>query len=159
MDSIRALPPILQVADVWPAALNPDALVRPLFAACIPAGFPSPADDYVEKGLDVARLLLPRPSSTYFFRLKGESLSGHWIRSDDIAVVDTSISPKAGMVVIAVLDGEVAAKQLEYGPAGEVLLVSSHKRYKTITVQEGQDFFVWGVVTWTLHRHLTRTLP
>lgn len=107
----------------------------------------------------MGRLLVPKPASTYFFRLQGESLSGHWIRSDDIAVVDTSINAKAGMVVIAVLDGEVVAKQLGRGPAGEVLLVPSNRRYKTITVQEGQDFFVWGVVTWTLHRQLTRPLP
>lgn len=156
MDSINPPPPPAPVnaASLWPAARYSPALPRPLLLSRVPAGFPSPADDYVERELDIARLLVTNPPATYFVRLDGLSLAGHWVRSGDIAVVDTSVEAKVGMVVIAVLDGELVAKQLGVDDEGRALLIPSNKRYKTITVQPEQDFSVWGVVTWTVHQQL-----
>ena len=144
--------PIRQAAQVYPAAEMPPFLTRPLFGGRVAAGFPSPAEDYIEKELDANELLITNRAATYFVRVQGQSMRGCWIRDGDIAVVDCSITPRRGMVVVAVLDGEMLVKQLDVGPAGEPLLKPSNARYPTITVQEGQDFLIWGVVTWSLHR-------
>jgi DNA polymerase V len=143
---------ILQSADIALAADLPPLFTRPLYGCRVPAGFPSPADDYIEKELDANELLIANRAATYFVRVRGQSMRGCWIRDGDIAVVDCSITPRRGMIVVAVLDGEMLVKQLDLGPSGEPMLKPSNARYPTITVQEGQDFLIWGVVTWSLHR-------
>jgi DNA polymerase V len=139
-------------ATVRPAAQLPPAFTLPLFGSRVAAGFPSPAEDYIEKELDANELLITNRAATYFVQVQGQSMRGCWIRDGDIAVVDCSITPRRGMVVVAVLDGEMLVKQLDVGPTGEPLLKPSNARYPTIAVQEGQDFLIWGVVTWSLHR-------
>lgn len=151
---MTAFPLITTAATVYPAASSHSPLPRPLYGCRVPAGFPSPADDFVDKDLDIAALLITNPPATFFVRIDGLSMNGCWIRPDDIAVVDCSIEAKAGMVVIAVLDGEMLIKQLGFGPSGELLLIPRNKRYKTTTVCEGQDFHIWGVVKWTIHKQL-----
>lgn len=156
MDSILSpFPPpgaLLREARVWPACPAATPAPRPLVLGRVRAGFPSPADDYIDRDLDIAALLVTNPPATYFVRVEGNSMAGAWIRSGDIAVVDCSLEARAGHIVIAVLDGELVIKQLGFGPGREVLLVPRNKRYRTITVGEEQDFRIWGVVTWTVHR-------
>ena len=158
MDSIlttQLLPAALtRSATVWPARASVSPQPRPLMGSMVSAGFPSPAADYVERELDIASLLITNPPATFFVRIEGESMVGSWIRPGDIAIVDCSLEAKAGMVVIAVLDGELVVKQLGFGPQGEALLIPRNGRFKTISVSEGQDFQVWGVVTWAVHRQL-----
>lgn len=144
--------PILQNALVSPAA---EALTRrplPFYGCRVEAGFPSPADDYLEKTLDANELLITNPLATYFVRVKGQSMQGCWIRDGDVAVVDTSRTPVKGDVIVAVLDSEMLVKQLDFGTEGRVMLCPSNCRYPVIEVKEGQDFLIWGVVTWTIHR-------
>lgn len=143
---------ILQSADIALAADLPPLFTRPLYGCRVPAGFPSPADDYIEKELDANELLITNRAATYFVRVRGQSMRGCWIRDGDIAVVDCSITPRRGMIVVAVLDGDMLVKQLDLSPSGEPMLKPSNARYPTITVQEGHDFLIWGVVTWSLHR-------
>jgi len=143
---------ILRSAAVVPVATLPTAFTRPLFGCRVPAGFPSPAEDYIEKELDANDLLITNKAATYFIRVSGQSMRGSWIRDDDIAVVDCSLTPKRGAIVVAVLDGNMLIKQLDVGPSGEPLLKPCNARYPVITVQEGQDFQIWGVVTWSLHQ-------
>ena len=145
---------IRQAATVAPAAELPLMFTRPLYGGRVAAGFPSPAEDYIEKELDANELLITNKAATYFVQIQGQSMRGCWIRNGDIAVVDCSITPRRGMVVVAVLNGEMLVKQLDIGPCGEPLLKPSNARYPTITVQEGQDFLIWGVVTWSLHRQV-----
>jgi DNA polymerase V len=158
MDSACAMPdipaPIASQASVWPCTSALTALPRPLMGTRVSAGFPSPAADYMERELDIAALLITNPPATYFVRIEGNSMAGGWIRCGDIVIVDCSVEAKAGMVVVAVLDGEMVIKELGFGPQGEALLIPRNGRYKTITVNESQDFTVWGVVTWALHRQL-----
>lgn len=150
---IPAIPAaILEAADVSPAAHNPLPASRPLYGSCVVAGFPSPADDHIEKELDANDLLITNKAATYFVQVRGHSMQGCWIRDGDIAVVDCSIQPRRGLIVVAVLDGEMLVKKLDFAPGGAPLLMPSNSRYPTIQVQEGQDFSVWGVVTWSLHR-------
>lgn len=143
---------VTQAATVWPAHADATPIPRPLMGSRVAAGFPSPATDYVERELDIASLLITNPPATFFVRIEGESMVGCWIRPGDVAVVDCSLEAKPGMVVIAVLDGEMAVKELGRGPNGEVLLIPRNRHFKTITVRDGQDFHVWGVVTWTIHK-------
>lgn len=156
MDSIRPSPTpsfaLPRQATVWAPFQPGEPFSLPLMCSRVAAGFPSPADDYIEQELDIARLLVTNPLATRYVRIEGQSLAGHWIRPGDIAVVDTSLEAKAGMVIIAVLDGELVAKQLGIDDQGRALLIPSNHRYKTIVVQPEQDFSVWGVVTWTIHK-------
>lgn len=153
MPSFSELPAaLLRKAEVWTPAPSAPRIRRPLAAGRVSAGFPSPAADYVERELDIAALLIANAPATYFVRIEGTSMAGAWIRPGDIAVVDCSLEAKAGQVVIAILDGELVIKQLGFALDGTPLLIPQNKRYRTITVQEGQDFQIWGVVTWTIHR-------
>lgn len=159
MDSIAPfpaslLPALLREAEVWFPAPSAPRIRRPLAAGRVSAGFPSPAADYVERELDIAALLIANPPATYFVRIEGDSMVGSSIKPGDIAVVDCSLEAKAGQIVIAILDGELVIKQLGFGPGGEPLLIPQNKRYRTITVREEQDFQIWGVVTWTIHRQV-----
>lgn len=145
---------LLREAEVWLPAHSTPRIRRPLAAGRVSAGFPSPAADYVERELDIAALLITNAPATYFVRIEGDSMVGSSIKPGDIAVVDCSLEAKAGQIVIAILDGELVIKQLGFGPGGEPLLIPQNKRYRTITVREEQDFQIWGVVTWTIHRQV-----
>lgn len=143
---------ILQNTQVSRAVEELSRQPLPFYGCSVAAGFPSPADDYLEKTLDANELLIANPLATYFVRVRGQSMQGCWIRDGDVAVVDTSRTPAKGDVIVAVLDGEMLIKQLDFDPEGRVRLCPSNKRYPVIEVREEQDFLIWGVVTWTIHR-------
>ena len=93
---------------------QPCALPLPLFSGKVAAGFPSPADDYIEKSLDLNELLVQKPAATFFVRAQGESMLGAGIHPNDILVVDRSIAPVPGKIVICALNGELTVKRLEH---------------------------------------------
>jgi DNA polymerase V len=110
----------LQAASLTLATFNyqlpafvPRTLALPLFNGKVAAGFPSPADDYVEKNLDLNELLVQKPAATFFVRAQGESMLGAGIHPNDILVVDRSIEPVSGKIVICALNGELTVKRLE----------------------------------------------
>lgn len=123
---------------------------RPLFLAGVPAGFPSPADDYIEKSLDLNQHLVKHPAATFFVRVTGDSMGDAGIRNGDILIVDRSLNPSSGRVVIAVLDGELTVKRL-VKKGGAVRLVSESSDHPDIEIPEGADLQVWGVVTCAIH--------
>ncbi len=94
-------------------SLYPKALALPLFTGKVAAGFPSPADDYVEKTLDLNELLIQKPAATFFVRAQGESMLGAGIHPNDILVVDRSLEAVSGKIVICALNGELAVKRLK----------------------------------------------
>jgi len=122
----------------------------PLFAARIPAGFPSPADDYVEKGLDLNELLIRHPSATFFVRVSGESMTGAGIHSGDVLVVDRAEIARNGSIIIAALNGELTVKRFVRGN-GRVYLVSENPNYAPFEVTGETGFEVWGVVVHVIH--------
>jgi len=126
------------------------ATLRPLFLAGVPAGFPSPADDYIEKHLDLNEHLVKHPSATFFVRVTGNSMTDAGIRNGDILIVDRSLSPSSGRVVIAVLDGELTVKRL-VKRNGVVKLASESDGHPDIEIPEDADLQVWGVVTYAIH--------
>ena len=111
----------------------------------VSAGFPSPAADYEDKRLDINDYLVQNPVSTFFFPVEGDSMQGAEIFAGDILVVDKSVRPQHGHIVIAFVDGERLVKRL-YKRAGRVALVAENPAYPRLDIQEGMDLEVWGVV-------------
>ena len=122
---------------------------RPLFAAPVPAGFPSPADDYIERSLDLNEHLIKHPAATFFVRASGDSMIGS-IHSGDLLVVDRAKEPTDGSVVVAVIDGELTVKRLR--KRGEKLaLESDNPAFAPLSIHDEADVIVWGVVTNVIH--------
>ncbi|MBP7735265.1 MAG: translesion error-prone DNA polymerase V autoproteolytic subunit [Spirochaetes bacterium] len=117
----------------------------PLFVARIPAGFPSPADDYVDKGLDLNEFLVRHPAATFFVRVSGDSMTGAGINSGDVLVVDRAESVRDRNIVIAALNGELTVKRF-VREDGRVWLLSENQNYPSLEVTGEMDFEVWGVV-------------
>jgi DNA polymerase V len=122
----------------------------PLFSGKVAAGFPSPADDYVEKTLDLNDLLVKKPAATFFARAQGDSMLGAGIHPNDILVVDRSIEPVPGKIVICTLNGELVVKRLKRG-AAQWILASENPYYPDIPLHEELDMVIWGVVTNVVH--------
>jgi DNA polymerase V len=118
----------------------------------IKAGFPNPAEDAGGNALDLNDLLVPRPVSTYYLRVEGDSMSGAGIASGDIVVVDKSLEPRSGDVVVAAVDGEFTLKRLKKQGA-EAWLMPENPAYQPIALHDATDVSIWGVVTYTIHHH------
>lgn len=125
-------------------------LSLPLFASTVSAGFPSPADDYIETALDLNEFLIKRPAATFFVRVSGHSMIGAGINPGDILIVDRSLTPKNNSIVIAVLNGELTVKRILLD-VHKIKLMPENPDFPTIEIQEGMDFTVWGVVTTVIH--------
>jgi DNA polymerase V len=122
----------------------------PLYSNKVSAGFPSPADDHIEQQLDLNEHLIKNPSSTFFVRVSGESMKEVGIFPNDILIVDRSIKPINGKIVIAVIDGELTVKRLKKEKSA-LFLMPENKDFQPIAIKEMQDFSIWGVVTNVIH--------
>ena len=131
-------------------SLLPLVLPLPLFSGKVAAGFPSPADDYVEKTLDLNELLIQKPAATFFVRAQGESMLGAGIHPNDILVVDRSLEPVPGKIVICALNGELTVKRLERNNE-QWQLKAENPAYPDIAIHEELELVVWGVVTNIIH--------
>jgi DNA polymerase V len=119
----------------------------PLFSSTVPAGFPSPADDYIENQLDLNQHLINHPAATFFVRVSGSSMTGAGIHHGSILVVDRSLEPNDGDVVVAVIHGELTVKRLKKQQDGKVFLIPENPEYKPIELTEEMEVTIWGVVT------------
>ncbi|MDD2900480.1 MAG: translesion error-prone DNA polymerase V autoproteolytic subunit [Desulfuromonadaceae bacterium] len=128
----------------------PSWLPLPLFSGKVAAGFPSPADDYIEKNLDLNELLVHKPAATFFVRAQGESMIGAGIHPNDILVVDRSIEAVPGKIVICALNGELTVKGLERDN-GQWQLKAENPAYADILIHDELDMVIWGVVTNVIH--------
>ena len=140
-------------AGAFKADPNAPKYQFPFFSDKVPAGFPSPATDYVENRLDLHDLVVLHYDATYFLRAKGQSMLGAGIHDGDVLVVDKSLEPQHGNVVIAVVDGEFTVKRL-HRQGGSVKLLAENPEYPDITFKEGQELEIWGVVTNVVHNLL-----
>lgn len=122
------------------------AVSSPLYASQPAAGFPAPGDDLVEQPLDLNDLMIDNPTATFFVRVAGDSMEGLKIFSGDVLVVDRSITPQSGMIVVAAVYGEMVIKQL-YKQRDRLQLISANEQYEPIEINDADDVFVWGVVT------------
>ncbi len=126
-------------------------LFIPLLQSRIAAGFPSPADDYLDVALDLNEHLIAHPAATFYVRVAGSSMEGAGIFDDDLLIVDRSLEATLGNIVVAVIDGDFTVKRL-VKRRNKVLLVSEHPDYPPIQVHEESEATIWGVVTYCLHR-------
>ena len=122
-----------------------------LFCSKVSAGFPSPADDYMEGKLDLNEYLVKQPAATFFVRCTGDSMINAGIAEGDILVVDRSLTPISGKIVVAVLNGELTVKRL-YKHEEYLELLPENPNYHPIRVNKEHDFMVWGVVTSVIHK-------
>ena len=125
-------------------------LALPLAGERVAAGFPSPADDYVEVGIDLNEQLIQHPTSTFFLRVSGESMLGAGIHHGDLLVVDRSLDPRPGRVVVAVLDGEFTLKRLVQHQ-GRLRLEAANPAYPPLELHRCGDVQIWGVAIHVIH--------
>jgi len=123
----------------------------PLYVTQPAAGFPAPGDDMVEEALSVHELLVKNEISTFFVRLEGNSMEGAGIFSGDILVIDRSVEPVSGKIVVAVIDGGMVVKRLQK-TAGGMILASENTDYEPIYINEQEGCVIWGVVTGSIRQ-------
>ena len=119
----------------------------PYVLSKISAGFPSPADDYIENNLNLSELLIKNHLSTFLMRASGHSMVDAGINDGDILVVDRSLEAKSGDVVIAIFEGNLTVKRLVIKTDGSVILKAESPLYKNILISEYAELEIWGVVT------------
>jgi DNA polymerase V len=133
------------------AALSAPLCRLPLLLQRIPAGFPSPADEYAETALDLNTYLVRNQTATFFFRVIGDSMTGAHIHDGDLLVVDRSIEPRHGHIVLAVINSEYTVKRL-HSMNGVIELRAENPAYPPIRFREHDELQVWGVVTGAVSR-------
>lgn len=127
------------------------SIKRPLFLCGVSAGFPSPADDYIDKRLDLNELLIRNPPATFFVKVAGDSMKDAGINDGDTLIVDRSIEPINGKIVIAAVDGELTVKRLMKGN-DSCRLVAENPDYAPLEINEDIQCEIWGVVTSVIHQ-------
>ena len=123
------------------------------FAQAIHAGFPSPATDYAGDRIDIVREMSRHPETTFYAMVSGESMKEAGLQNGDIVVIDKSLEPKNGDIIIAAVDGEFTIKEFRMDAANHCAwLIPHNDRYQPIRVTQEDNFSVWGVVTHTIHK-------
>lgn len=129
---------------------------RPLVGCRVSAGFPSPAEDWIECRLDLNRDLIKHPVATFYVRVRGDSMVDEGLKDGNIAIVDRAAETCTGHVVVARVGPEFTIKKLRITPEGEIWLDPANKsneEYKPVRIIEGMDFEVWGRVMWSIQQH------
>jgi len=117
----------------------------------IPAGFPSPAEDYLENMLDLNQTLIKNPSATFFGRVKGESMRDAGVDNGDLLVIDKSLNYRKGALAVCFINGEFTLKRVQRHN-GQVWLVPANPAYQPIPVSAEADFMIWGIVTYIIKK-------
>ena len=116
----------------------------------IKAGFPSPAQDYVENGIDLNRELVKNPSSTFFGRARGNSMEGAGIFDGDLLIIDKSLEPREGAIAVCFIDGEFTLKRIHFekheGQVTAIWLQPENEQFTPIKVTQDNQFIIWGIV-------------
>ena len=118
----------------------------PVMSHSVRAGFPSPADDYVEKRIDLNEELIQHREATFFLRVRGHSMTGAGIDDGDELIVDRALIPEHHRIVVAAVDGELTVKRF-YQRDGVVKLLAENPQFPDIEFKSGQEMMIWGVVT------------
>tara|TARA_B100000963_G_scaffold232003_1_gene202583 strand:- start:568 stop:963 length:396 start_codon:yes stop_codon:yes gene_type:complete len=125
-------------------------LFLPLLNFYVSAGFPSPADDYKEEDIDLNEYLIKNPFSTFFIRVKGNSMINSGIQDQDLIVVDKSLIAKPGNIVIAIIDGKFTVKRLDK-KNDEIYLKAENHNYPDLELKNYNNVQIWGVVIYSIH--------
>ena len=125
----------------------------PLLNDSVSAGFPSPADDYTEENIDLNEHLISNPFSTFFLRVRGDSMINAGIKDKDLIIVDKSLIAKPGNIIIAMIDGEFTIKRLSI-KNDELYLKAENHNYPDFRFKNHIDVQIWGVVIYSIHSYL-----
>jgi DNA polymerase V len=120
-------------------------LQLPILLQSIDAGFPSPADDHIEKSLNINDHLITHPQATFLMRVRGDSMEGAGIHEGDIVIIDCTIEPVHGKIVVAEIDGDLTLKRL-YRINGTIKLLPENPKFKEIEIKNESELKIWGVV-------------
>ena len=123
----------------------------PLFESGVSAGFPSPADDYLDLPIDLNEFLIKHPAATFYVRVKGNSMEGDGIRNGDLLIVDRAEEPRNKSIVLGVIDGEFTVKRIKK-KGSDLYLMPDNPEFKPIKINDNMNFQVWGVVTYVVHK-------
>ena len=123
----------------------------PLAESSVRAGFPSPVDDHLEERLDLTRLVVTHPDATFYARVEGDSMKDECVEDGDLLVVDKSLDPQDGNLVVSYIDGEFTLKRIRLTD-DKILLVPANKKYPTIEIDPQSDFRVWGIVRYVVKK-------
>lgn len=137
------------IKAIYPSA-HDIAFQGPLFLSGVSAGFPSPADDYLDRKLDLNEHLVKNPAATFFVRVAGDSMTGAGINDNDILVVDRSIEPSNNSIVIAVINGELTVKRLVKNK-DSCRLLAENPDYPPLEITEETPLEIWGVAIYAIH--------
>jgi DNA polymerase V len=124
----------------------------PFMDGGIAAGFPSPAQDYIDLKIDLNTELITNPSSTFYARVKGTSMQDAGIMDGDILVIDKSLEPKDGDTAVCFIDGEFTLKYIKF-ETDVIYLVPANSKFEPIKVTEDNNFCIWGIVTYSIKNH------
>jgi len=139
------------VAQIMQPASGVVPILLPVAGSSVPAGFPSPADDFLVQRIDLLRELVKHPQATFLVRVAGFSMIEFGINDGDTLMVDKAVKPRHGHIVIAVVDGEFTCKRL-HNLRGRMRLEAGNPTYPTIVPREGQTIEIWGIVTTAIKR-------
>lgn len=123
----------------------------PLYETRVPAGFPSPAEDYMDRKLDLNEHLISHPAATFFVKVTGQSMVNAGICDGDLLIVDRSIQAADKKIIIGVINGEFTVKRIRK-KGGQVWLLPENEDYEPVKITEDMDFRIWGVVTYAIHK-------
>ena len=123
----------------------------PLAGSAIAAGFPSPAEEYLDLALDLNKELIKHPAATFYARVKGDSMVDAGIQDGDLLVIDKALEPKESAIAVCYLDGEFTVKRLTVQEEG-VYLMPANAEFKPIRITEENEFLVWGIVAYVIHK-------
>ena len=132
-------------------SMDEKVLDIPFYQSNVPAGFPSPAEDFMDLDLNLQEYLVQHPSATFCVRVTGDSMENAGIYSGDVMVVDRALEPQNNTIVLAVLDGEFTVKRIQK-KGQELYLIPENSKFKPIQITEEMNFQVWGVVTHIIHK-------
>lgn len=141
---------IIILAVYRPGVVKPMSV--PLAEATVSAGFPSPADDYVETRLDLNRELITNQSATFYARVRGDSMKLAGISDGDLLIVDKSKTPQNGSIVICLVDGDFTVKRLKKQD-NDYFLIPENDNYKPVKIRAEDQASIWGVVTYSIKKH------
>jgi DNA polymerase V len=131
--------------DIFPVSVD-TVLEIPVVSTAISAGFPSPALDFIDLSIDMNKHLIKRPSSTFYGRVKGQSMKDVGITDGDLLVIDKSITPKNDQIAVCYVDGEFTIKKIKF-EQDVCWLIPANDAYQPIRVSSQNDFLIWGIVT------------
>jgi len=126
-------------------------LELPLAGTAIAAGFPSPAEEYLDLALDLNKELVKHPAATFYARVKGDSMVDAGIQDGDLLLIDKALEPKEGSIAVCFIDGEFTVKRLAVREEG-VYLMPANAEFKPIRITEENEFLVWGMVAYVIHK-------